>query len=219
MYLLSNLKICQLGKEFSESDSYQLEKALKAKSRLYFIHYHKDILENIRTMMENENWQQLESINFTLSDIPEFRATKSNSALDNLETVYEEYSKKVRSFLKSNDRDSNPFKAAFEKGSFLLNLNTDEEEDKVGSDSDTSSSSSEDEDDDYPANKKKPKKKKKKDVEVYTNVSLTMLRRMGVYVQAMEVLQPICLDVFFAFTTLYKFYVSFYEINLFLLFN
>ena len=157
-------------------------------------------------MVENENWQQLDSVIFNMNDIPEFR-TKSNNALDSLGNVYEEYSKKVRQFLKSNDRDSNPFKLAFDKGSFLMTLGNEQEEEKIDDYSSSSSSSSEDEDDEY-VNKKKQKKKKKKDVEVYTNVSLTMLKRMGIYIQAMEVLQPICLEIFSSFTTLFKFYVS-----------
>ncbi|KAF0977913.1 hypothetical protein FDP41_003235 [Naegleria fowleri] len=154
--------ICHLGEEFSESDSYHLKGALKTKSRSYFVHYHKDILENIKTMVENENWQQLESVSFSVNDIPEFRS-KSNNALDSIENIYEEYSKKVRGFLKSNDRDSNPFKLAFEKGSFLLTTTSEEEEETVDDGSSESSESSEDEDDDFIKKKDtKPKKKKEK---------------------------------------------------------
>ncbi|KAL9644878.1 hypothetical protein ABK040_005358 [Willaertia magna] len=204
--------LCQLGEEFSESDSYQLQRSVKAKSGSYFVHYHKEILDNFRTMIENEYWHQLDCLGFNLSDVPEFRLSKTNtSSTVDIGNIYEEYSKRVRGFLKSNDRDSNPFKIAFEKGSFQMTTDNEEEDKKEQVESSDEESSDEEEDDEETHKKvnspTKNVKKTKRNSEVYTNVSLTMIRRMGVYIQAMEVLQPICLDVFFAFTTLYKFYL------------
>lgn len=60
-----------------------------------------------------------------------------------------------------------------------------------------------------PHTQKKQSKKtlKKKDQNVFTNVSLNVVRKMGKYLNDMDILQPIAHTVFQSFTTLYKFYV------------
>jgi hypothetical protein len=210
--------LCELGEEFSDSDSHQLRGSLRAVSISYFKNHHKDTLENLRMMMENESWQRLDSTCFSLSDVPQFdqstnyRRNTSSERVDN-------YIKQVRMYLHSDDTDQNPFKLAFEHGHFQLSdpENDDHKNKHVDSsdseDEDNDNSDSDDEEDEdikqaqAQQKKKLVEQQKKQGGPVFANITMSMIKRMGTYVHALEVLQMINTEIFEAFTSLYTFYV------------
>lgn len=208
--------LCELGEEFSDSDSHQLRGSLRATSIAYFKNYHKDTLENLRSMMENESWQRLDSSCFSLSDVPQFdqstnyRRNTSSERVDN-------YIKQVRMFLHAEDTDQNPFKIAFEQGHFQLNdpehdENRNKHVDSSDSEDEDDDNSDDSDDEDVKLAQEQQKKKlveqqKKRGGPIFTNISMSMIKRMGTYVQAIEVLQQINVEIFEAFVSLYKFYV------------
>ncbi|KAL0482599.1 vacuolar protein sorting protein VPS50 [Acrasis kona] len=211
---------CELGEEFCESDSHQLRGSLNNKSRMYFMNHHRGTLDNFATMVETfESWSRLDA-SLSLNELcPEI--TQKSSHLIH----YNENAIQVRKFL-ILESESNPFRTAAENGRWTSESkdvkNDSESEDESESSSDDEDDDDDDEDyEDYEeekssyssipvqdpnaADKKKKKKRRGKSGPVVTVTSRIIVKSMGEYVQAMEVLQAD--EVFNCFTSLYKFYL------------
>lgn len=93
-------------------DSFGLEGGLAAKSKQYFMNYHKkENLEVLHLMFEGESWQKLEGVR--LEEVRELSVKGRSEA-----SLCAEYANKVKSFLHSPNQNANPFRTAAEIGSF-----------------------------------------------------------------------------------------------------
>jgi hypothetical protein len=86
---------CELGEEFSESDSTMLRSAISAKCKEYFRFFNRRNLEELRMILENETFSKLDGQTYEEIHIPNLEKSKNST------------SKIVRSSLVSNQ---NPFK-------------------------------------------------------------------------------------------------------------
>jgi len=215
---------CELGEEFCESDSHQLRGSLNNKSKMYFMNHHRGTLDGFRTMIESfESWSRLDA-SLSLNELCPELNQKSNHLIH-----YNENALQVRKFL-ILESENNPFRIAAENGRWTNENNiitkTESESEEESESSSEDEDDDEDDEDDYedyeeekssysalpnngqPNSDKKKKKKKKRrgrSGPVVTVTSRGIVKSMGEYVQAMEVLQAD--EVFNCFTSLYKFYL------------
>jgi hypothetical protein len=206
--------MCELGEEFSESDAHQLRGYLRARSQTYLMAFHRDNLENFKSMIESESWQRLDATGFVLDEIPEFglRSQFRTSTIDRVESNI----KNVRMFLHSPDPSQNPFKLVSHIGKFQLEESEPEQLVTPAPVYDDSSDTvSLTESDSELSDMKTPSTPTSKgnnqlvqDDPTITNISLTMIKRMASYIYALETMQLINVDIFEALTSLFQFYVS-----------
>jgi hypothetical protein len=74
-----------IGREFSGKASAALQDELKKRSTTYFEDIKRSMTEDLHTMLENEQWQQVPVV-IRVQDMKEFRNLHDSSALSSLAT-------------------------------------------------------------------------------------------------------------------------------------
>lgn len=225
---------CELGEEFSQSGSFKLQGSLRSISKQYFMGFHKGLLDKFRLMMENESWQQLDG--FTMKDVCEniapSREIKSQSSIyaeyaKKVRSFLHSESPDCNPFRIAMQKGS--FEISSDETKKTSSNVThhdwsddeDEDEDDDTYDDDSLSQSPDTKLMRFDqivsgktngTNKQQQQVKKKRHVKhedgpIFTNTSVSIVRRTSVYLHAMEILQPISVDVFFALSTMFKFYL------------
>lgn len=186
--------LCDLGEEFSQSDSNALRGTLKNRCKIFFNAYHKSKIEEFKLMFENEKFLRLDS-----NLMEEFQPCNSHNEM------LTQHQKMIKLFLKG-DSSQNYFKKGAENDRFTLGIDQldgkkKEEKDKDSSSSSSSSSSSDEEEEEVKVVIKKPNQT------IYTSSSIKIIQLFQKYFYAMQVLKPISQDIFFCFGIIYNFYI------------
>lgn len=227
-------RLMDIGEEFCESKSEDLQESLRKQSLNYFRNYHRSYLEELRMFLENESWEFCPvRTTFSILDLQEFRFLRNSSSArlfpnspvssqNKMEKTFNNISRQGNSYFKKSNK-INPFD---------VQSDDDECEDVMaldGTDENTSrhsfSSDSDDSDipeelkkeyveenvDDYQRISKTSKKHnftaKKKQSPILTNTTLNVLRLFGKYMQMMHVLKPIAFDVLNCMFQLFDYYM------------
>lgn len=186
---------CDLGEEFSQSDSNALRGTLKNRCKIFFTNYHKSKIEEFKLMFENEKFLKLDS-----NLLEEFQVSNSHNEM------LAQHQKMIKLFLKG-DVTQNYFRKGAENERFTLGIDVlDGKKKDIKKPEDSSSSSSSSSSSDEEEKEEKVIIKNPNQI-IYTSSSIRVIQIFHKYFYAMQVLKPIAQDIFFCFGIVFNFYI------------
>lgn len=216
-------RLILIGIEFCGEGSEKLQESMRQQSLSYFRHYHRARLDELRLFLENEQWVVCPiRSSFSVYFLREFKFMRKGSSTP---------TSPMKTLLSPRtDSDSSIFTRYTANGNLFGEVNEEEETEDVVVDTrggleDTTSDDEGKEDEDVPDELKKSYVDEKTgDVPVHrhvvkrqrssslrgpvlANVTLTVVRFCGNYMQMMSVLQPIAYDVLECLTHLFDYYL------------
>uniref|UniRef100_A0A2R5LDX3 Coiled-coil domain-containing protein n=1 Tax=Ornithodoros turicata TaxID=34597 RepID=A0A2R5LDX3_9ACAR len=224
-------RLMNIGDEFCQSKSEDLQESLRKLSGNYFKNYHRCCLDELRMFLENESWALVPvRENFSILHLQEFRFLRNSLQArpvlspDRVEKA-EEISPMRRSGTRTFDINSNPFVIqADDEEEDVFDSASNDHNKGAGSDSDDSDVPEELKQDyvdemagETPQRRtSKPSKRymsRPENVPFVTNTTLNVLRLLGKYMKMMDVLHIIAFDVFLCMSQLFDYYM--YTVYLF----
>ncbi|KYQ89566.1 hypothetical protein DLAC_09518 [Tieghemostelium lacteum] len=210
----------QVGREFSQEEANLLRMVMKEKSLAYFEHFHKDRIEDLKTMLENEMWHKVPlPNNFSVLDIKEFGIVIQNTnhnnsnnnhnnnnivtekpilspflTLNNLENQKTSLELKDHNieFLNQFKENGNPFSIKLKSKKTLSQFSniTDDQLNNNNSNSNNNNNNSN--------NQSSP---------LISSTTINVIRLIGKYLQMMKILNTLSYPIFTAISQLLEYYV------------
>jgi hypothetical protein len=200
-------KLIDIGIEFCGEGSDKLQEAMRNQSLSYFRYYHRARLDELKLFLENEQWVMCPiRSNFTVDILREFRFMRRGLA-----TPTNSVAKKTSQNLFGQFTiDENPFKEIFDdEDTEEVVMDTRGFEDTASDDEDKGTAGHRRAEGGHssPGPKYTRTRSESSKGPVLANVTLTVVRFCGNYMQMMNVLQPIAYDVIQCLTNLFDYYL------------
>eukprot|EP01091_Cochliopodium_minus_P015510 TRINITY_DN5547_c0_g1_i1.p1 TRINITY_DN5547_c0_g1~~TRINITY_DN5547_c0_g1_i1.p1 ORF type:complete len:935 (+),score=271.87 TRINITY_DN5547_c0_g1_i1:16-2820(+) len=205
-------KFITIGRSFADTDTFYLEGSVKKVSKAFFRNYHKQRIEDLTTMLENQLWQKvpLPSSNYSVRSIHEFKeflddmdntannSTPNVSSYSNTSTNPNE-----QNFFVNFAKDGNPFSKPklteekkhneIENIEELNEIEKQLEQDQILEEGEI--------------NKNNTKRKIDLKGPILTSTTINITKYLAKYFQMMKILSPIAPEIFDASIQLFDFYL------------
>ncbi|XP_076349284.1 vacuolar protein sorting 50 isoform X1 [Tachypleus tridentatus] len=227
-------RLIDIGEEFCNSKSEDLQESLRKQSVNYFRNYHRGCMEELRMFLENESWALCPvRPNFSILQLQEFRFLRHNQSRSVLTPPSSPAHSKTESTSFSGRPREGYFRGYRYQGNPFEEKTEEEDKEDVlapteeGDGQPLSDTDSEDEDiadelkkeyvdentGDTPNNRQQRTTRKtstssrRRQILILTNTTLNVLRLFGKYMQMMNLLKPIAFDVLICMSQLFDYYM------------
>eukprot|EP01113_Clastostelium_recurvatum_P036434 TRINITY_DN5190_c0_g1_i1.p1 TRINITY_DN5190_c0_g1~~TRINITY_DN5190_c0_g1_i1.p1 ORF type:complete len:682 (-),score=197.18 TRINITY_DN5190_c0_g1_i1:960-2966(-) len=198
----------EIGEAFGGSAAFKLRTAVTASTKTYFEAFHRSRLEDLRTMLDNENWNKVPvTPTFTVLDVKEFRAALT--ILDNAIYVARNERQNIGTYgavFVGLRQTGNPFSGMIQyatrrRGPLVQTKDDDSDDEAPELFADSV------EEDDTPTIKRKTQQGDARGGPVLANTTINVVRTLAKYLHMMKTLQHISPDVFAGTVQLVEYYV------------
>eukprot|EP01028_Stygiella_incarcerata_P001360 TRINITY_DN12340_c0_g1_i1.p1 TRINITY_DN12340_c0_g1~~TRINITY_DN12340_c0_g1_i1.p1 ORF type:complete len:1033 (+),score=247.66 TRINITY_DN12340_c0_g1_i1:222-3101(+) len=109
LFYATQLFIC-VGESFSQREAHNLRGSLRLQSKLFFDEFHREVLEVLRLMLENETWVRLLTGGFSLNGLREFRGEGISDTWFLNEKEFRHMCAAAVAYLDGDETSENPFR-------------------------------------------------------------------------------------------------------------
>eukprot|EP01117_Protostelium_nocturnum_P007743 TRINITY_DN2771_c1_g3_i1.p1 TRINITY_DN2771_c1_g3~~TRINITY_DN2771_c1_g3_i1.p1 ORF type:complete len:978 (+),score=333.39 TRINITY_DN2771_c1_g3_i1:163-3096(+) len=205
-------KFMDIGEQFSCSESHNLRTAIKIISKSYFESFHKQRIEDLSAMLENEMWQKVPlQKDFSIKEMKELKLFRNPPKIG--ETSRYRRANNPINFANGNQKNSNiqvfiQFKTLGNPFSRQYKGTNQETYHEESSDDDENDELKVDEVEEEQTNKLKPAKNVVGETSgpIITTSTVNVARFFGKYAHMMKILEPICFEIFSGLVQIFEFY-------------